>query len=185
MRHRLAVIAPLVLAVANAHAQRSAPPFLSVPQPVDTQSSTLMLSVGLGLGLGLAGFLVGGAAGYGLSSGCSEDWCQLPGVFVGAAAGGTFGMALGVHLGNRRQGNLALDCLAGAGVWGVGFVTLVLWSGWKPPATSVLAWAIPTVQLITTILVEQATARSRAGPAKVSVVPDGNGGVALDLGVPF
>ena len=187
MHNRLTILAPLVfVAVAAAHAQRLAPPFVSIYQQADTQPSTLLASTGAGIGLGVVGFVAGGAAGYGLSRNCSGgELCQLPAMFFGAAAGGTIGMALGVHLGNRRQGNLAIDVLAGAGVWGIGITTLVLTSGWKPPATTVLAVAVPVAQLVTTVLVEQATSRPRTVQTSVSNVPDGHGGAMLVLGVPF
>src|SRR5204863_1465661 len=158
MRHRLSILAPLALvAVAAAQAQRLAPSPVSLPQPADTEPSTVLASVGAGLGLGVVGFLAGGAAGLGLSHNCSGELCQLPAMFFGAAAGGTLGMALGVHLGNGRRGNLATDCLAGAGVWGIGMTTLLLTGGWKPTGTTVLAVAVPVAQLVTTVLVEQAT----------------------------
>ncbi len=187
MHNRLTMFAPLVLiAMSVAQAQQLEPSLVSIAPQDESERSTLPASIGLGIGLGAAGFLVGGAAGYGLSSGCSGDvFCHLPAVFFGAAAGGTFGMALGVHLGNRRRGNLAIDCLAGAGVWTIGIVTLVTTSQWKPPATTVLAIAVPVAQLVTTVWVEQATSRPRAGPTSLSIVPDGHGGAAFVLSVPF
>jgi hypothetical protein len=186
MHNRLTILAAMVfVTVSAAHAQRLARPYVSISQQADTQPSTLLASTGAGIGLGLVGFVAGGAAGYGLSSNCSGELCQLPAMFFGAAAGGTLGMALGVHLGNRRQGNLAIDFLAGAGVWGIGITTIVLTGGWKPPTTTVAAVAVPVAQLVTTVLVEQATSRPRTVQTSVSLVPDGHGGAMLVLGVPF
>ncbi|HJQ65615.1 MAG TPA: hypothetical protein VJ816_04520 [Gemmatimonadales bacterium] len=186
MPNRLTILAPMVcVAAAAAHAQRLAPPFVSIAQQADTQPSTLLASTGAGLGLGVVGFFAGGAAGYALSSNCRGELCQLPAMFFGAAAVGTFGMALGVHLGNRRQGNLAIDFLAGAGVWGIGITTIVLTGGWKPPTTTVAAVAVPVAQLVTTVLVEQATSRPRTVQTSLSIVPDGHGGAVFALGVPF
>src|SRR5215510_8513526 len=160
MRRCLPMLALLIVAtVSTAPAQRLTP-FNAVFQRTDTPPNTTLASFGAGAGLGIAGLLAGGAAGYALASSCSghaENYvCFVPAIFLGAAAGGTFGMALGAHLGNRRQGNLAIDCLAGLGVWTIGIVTLVGTSTWKPPATTVLAVAVPVAQLVTTVLVEQA-----------------------------
>ena len=90
------------------------------------------LVIGAGTGLGLVGFVVGGIAAVAITGNRTGDgiWDLEP-LFYGAAAGGTLGMALGVHLGNKRRGNLALDIVTGAAIWGAG-IGIVTASDWQP-----------------------------------------------------
>jgi hypothetical protein len=140
-------------------------------QYVDTeQQQSASKAVGFGVLLGGVGFLAGGAVGYAIASSCQagtpnpDDWCAVEGTLIGAAIGGTSGMALGVHLGNGRRGSLALDLLTGAAVWGLG---IGIAAGAKPDWGSPLFWTlslgIPVGQLAATVAVERAVGRSRGG----------------------
>ena len=71
--------------------------------------------------------------------------------------GGTLGMALGVHIGNGRRANLALDFLTASAVWGAGVGLVFLLEEFKEGATTqeqeelkegqaVILLAIPVVQ---------------------------------------
>jgi hypothetical protein len=159
---------------------------LGVQQQTPQDQGSAAASIGAGIGLGVAGFLAGGLIGSGSASNCtSSDFCQLEAAFYGAAAGGTFGMALGVHLGNGRRGNLALDFLTGALVWGAG-IGIAAASNSETGYTVAFV-TIPIVQLVTTVVVERAVGRSRSrrGDIRVAAVPRVSGGAALAASVAF
>jgi hypothetical protein len=175
MRSVLFALAPpllLLIPVPAAHAQSLAP--AAARQRGAEDQGSAGGSIVAGLGLGLAGFLVGGLTAASTVKDCphSEGPCspQLEAAFYGAATGGTFGMALGVHLGNHRRGNLALDFLTGAAVWGAG-IGIAAASGWDTGVTLGAVVAIPIIQLATTVKVERAVGRSRARRLSVFVVP--------------
>lgn len=133
-------------------------------------------SIGAGIGLGVVGFAAGAFAALVMTQDCTEVDC-LEAAFYGAAAGGTFGMALGVHLGNKRRGSLALDFVTGTAIWGAG-IEIAEASNWDDTVTGVAFVAIPNAQLASTVAVERATGRSRLrGPrVNISVVPRFDGG---------
>jgi hypothetical protein len=133
-----------------------------------------------GAGLGVVGFAIGGLAAAVLFSGCDTEYCELEAGFYGAAALGTFGMAYGVHLGNARRGNLALDFLTGAAVWTAGIVALSALD-WDESAKRIAFVGIPIVQLVATMSVESSVARKRAEAPGISVgmMRQSDGGVAL------
>ncbi len=146
-------------------------------------------SIGAGVGLGLAGWAAGGFTASYLAKDCSDhedDYCQLTAFLIGAAVGGTFGMALGVHVGNDRRGSLALDFLSGALVWGTG-IGLAWATGWDEEVTTAAAITVPIAQLAVTVLVERATGRSRAGNRTVGIAifPQQNGRTGLGASVKF
>lgn len=183
------LVSMLVLAlVTPGHAQRLTPPRLvSSPLPPQARQASAGSAVGAGIGLGLAGFLVGGLTGVAITHNCTGDeYCGLEGAFLGAAAGGTFGMALGVHLGNKRRGSFVLDFFTGAAVWGAG-IAIASGSEWDNTTTTAAFVAIPIAQLVTTVLVERAVSRSRSAqrPATVSIVPRGTGGATLFATIRF
>jgi hypothetical protein len=127
-------------------------------------------AVGLGVLLGGAGVLAGGVVGYAIASSCQgstpnpDDWCAVEGTLIGAAIGGTSGMALGVHLGNGRRGSLALDLLTGAAVSALGVgVAAGTRPDWGSPLFWTLSLGIPVVQITATVAVERAVGRSRGG----------------------
>ena len=137
---------------------------------------------GLGIGLGLTGFLSGAFAGHALTRGCGakDGACNFEAIFYGAAAGGTFGMALGVHLGNMRQGNLGLDFLTGAAIWGAG-IGIAAASQWNEPVGIGAFIVIPIAQLFATVAVERAIGKKRSSNQRVnfSVSPQVNGGAVI------
>ncbi len=116
-----------------------------------------------GLGLGAVGFVAGGGAAlYVADRFCSpyDDYCPLGYGLVGAAAGASLGMALGVHLGNDRRGSYFIDALTGAAIWGLG-IALTAGTGWDESAP-LMAILIPVAQITATVAVERSVARSRA-----------------------
>ena len=137
--------------------------------------------------MGLGGFFAGGLVGLALTSGCQgDDYCGLEGFLIGAAVGGTLGMAVGVHLGNDRRGSFPLDFLTGAGIWGIGIGAAAL-TDWDDTATLIAAIGVPIVQLLGTVAVERATGRSRArssaGLVSLYVGPQPGGGAVLAASV--
>jgi hypothetical protein len=143
-----------------------------------------------GAGLGMVGFGVGGLVGYSaFSNHCShafDDFCGLEEFFLGAAVGGTFGMAVGVHLGNRRRGSLAKDFLAGALVWGAGIGYLAA-TRWDSEFSTIVLFTNPLLQLGLTTSVERSEGRKRerSQSLKVALVPRPHGlGFAASLPLP-
>lgn len=137
--------------------------------------------------LGLGGFFAGAYVGSRSANSCSGDDCGLEGAFYGAAIGGTFGMALGVHVGNRSRGNLGYDALIGAAVWTGGMV-LGSAAHWNGTAATYVLVGIPIVQMIATISIERAEGRRRdqkeqTGPS-VSIIPRSHGGT-LSISMPL
>ena len=137
--------------------------------------------------LGLGGWVAGGIIGVAAQGDCYELDC-LGGFILGAAAGGTVGVALGTHLGNRRRGSFPLDVLSGAAVWGASLGAFYLVGHDLDEPASVAVWIIePILQFVTTVAVERATGRARSrrqGP-QVSVIPQRDGRFALGLSVSF
>jgi len=161
------VLLAMVLTVGQA---QSRPDSVPVTRPLLT-----------GAGLGVAGFFAGGYTGVLLSRGCdSHEYCSLEAAFYGAAAGGTLGLALGVHLGNRRRGSFALDFLTGAAVWGAG-IGLAAVSDWDDTVVWTAFVLVPIAQLASTVAVERAVGRSRSRgrTAAFTVVPTGPRGALL------
>ena len=115
-------------------------------------------------GLGVLGWGAGALAGHLVQGDCFEDFCDFEGIFYGGAAGGGLGLALGAHLGNRRRGNFLLDVVASGAVWGVGYGLIRSFAD-RDDGTGVALTAIllPPTQLLTTVLVERASGRARAG----------------------
>ena len=78
----------------------------------------------------------------------------------GGAIGGTTGLALGVHLGNRCRGNFLLGFLASAATWGAGIgIAAALYDGDDFTSAFVVLLALPIVQTGVTVAVERATGR--------------------------
>lgn len=156
-------------------------------RPAQHQGS-IAPAIGAGIGLGAVGFLVGGWTAYSLPGPCEgeDDRCVVA-AFWGAAAGGTFGMALGVHLGNHRRGNLGLDFLTAGAVWGLGIGIALDWFDAKDTAVNLAFVTIPIAQLAATVAVERAVGRARLRDRdlRVSVVPHGGSGATLAASVAF
>jgi hypothetical protein len=118
-----------------------------LPSQTHAPPGSLGATVGGGIALGAAGLLLGGLIGASAVD-CYE--CEMAGAFYGSVTGATLGMALGVHLGNKRQGSFVADLLVGAVVSGAG--TLVLMSSETPDGWLV---ALPIVQLAGMVAVER------------------------------
>ena len=147
-------------------------------EPSVQEQGSALASFGAGLGLGLVGFTAGALAAFKMAEDCSShEFCELAAAFYGAAAGGTFGMALGVHLGNKRRGNFAVDFVTGAAIWGAG-IGLAAASDWDDTVTGVAFVMIPIAQLVSTVAFERAIGRSRSRRRRVNVslVPRVDGG---------
>lgn len=181
-----AVVALLILAAPALGAQRLSPPPANEGFPAEPNVSHPLLA---GAGLGAAGFLAGALVGYStVRSRCNqfpEDFCGLPESFYGAAIGGTFGMAVGVHLGNRRRGNLGVDFLTGAAIWAVG-IGVVAASDWDGVAGVAAFIAVPIAQLAATTAIERSIGRKheRARGATVSLIPTRRG-IGLSASMPL
>ena len=129
------------------------------PNQARQDQGSLAGAILLGGLLGAGGFAAGALIGSAASDECehADALCIEAAAFFGAAGGGTFGMALGVHLGNRRQGNLALDFLTAAAVWGAGIFAAILADSDRADVAILIA--IPIVQLGATVAVERAAGR--------------------------
>lgn len=141
-----------------------------------------------GAGFGVIGWAGGALVGVLLSgSFCSGDeYCALSGALLGGAAGGTFGIAYGVHHANERRGNLALDIVTAAGVWTAGIIVASA-TGYDEPLGRVIFLTVPLVQIGTAVAVEKAVARKRvqSGDLSIRVVPALDGSVGLIVSATF
>jgi hypothetical protein len=137
-------------------------------QPTRGGERSLIRSILFGALAGAGGFYVGGLLGSKLSDECDDayDLCLEEGTVLGAAGGGTLGLAVGVHMGNGRQGSLGKDLLVASGIWAVG-VALALGLSDASEETSVgILVAIPILQLGATVAVERAAGRRRSAEQK-------------------
>jgi hypothetical protein len=131
--------------------------------------------------LGLAGFALGAYIGGHQGRNCSCDGeGGLEQAFYGAAIGGTAGMALGIHLGNRRRGNFLIDFVTAGAIWGGG---MALGSAlhWRGEAPLIILTGIPIAQLAITTSVERANGRAHdreSAAATVRILPAPGGGMA-------
>jgi hypothetical protein len=82
------------------------------------------------------------------------------------------GMALGVHVGNRRRGSFGLDVLTGAAVWGAAGIVIAAAGGWDQDL-GFMVFAVPITHLATTVAVERAVGRSRARRVRPEGSPRG------------
>ncbi len=142
---------------------------------------------GAAAGIGALGFVAGGLAASQVDQDCEDLGC-LEAPFYGAALLGTIGVAVGAHLGNGRRGNLGLDLLTSAGIWGLGIGPIIASQSGDDLAVAMFL-AVPIVQVLLTTEVERATGRARvrqsAERLSVSLVPLAGrlgSGVALRLG---
>lgn len=139
-------------------------------------------SVAAGLGVGAVG-LIGGAA-FGASLAANRDFGALMGAYLGAAVGMSMGMAIGVHVGNRQRGDAGRTFLAGLGF---SLVAPLLLGYAIDDASADLFLLVPLTQVWVMTAVERTTARSRLRDRRwsVGIGPDGNGRVALGVGLRF
>jgi hypothetical protein len=110
-----------------------------------------------GLAGGVVGFFAGGYAGAMAGGGdrvCGDDACGLEEAVWGATAGVSTLIPLGVHLANGRRGNygaeLAASLLVGAAGLGLAYNS----------NNGVPLLLVPVGQIVTSMLIERATARN-------------------------
>ena len=129
----------------------------SVPRDSVVRAHPAKMVVG-GLIGGAAGLYLGGVFGANLSGGGLSgndvgggSWNDLGNALLFGAIGESLGMALGIHVANKRQGSYWRDAIA---VAGTGFILLI------PAAAIDNAWVIiPVAQLWSGIVVERRTTR--------------------------
>lgn len=130
----------------------------SVPRDSVVRTHPAKMVVG-GLIGGAAGLYLGGVFGANLSGGglSANDvsgggsWNDLGNALLFGAIGESLGMALGIHVANKRQGSYWRDAVA---VAGTGLILLI------PAAAIDNAWVIiPVAQLWSGIVVERRTTR--------------------------
>jgi hypothetical protein len=109
-----------------------------------------------GLLAGTAGFFAGAlVAGSIVEDSCdNEDLsCLLSGIAYGAVAGEVVTAPVGMHLGNRRRGNLPLGLAASAGFGAVGLASAAAVDDPWPLVPAAVA------QMVVGVLLERKTAR--------------------------
>jgi hypothetical protein len=109
-----------------------------------------------GLGGGTMGFFGGGLIGWGVGGGnsiCRDDACGLEGAAYGAVIGESLLLPLAVHLADHRHGSYWLSLIASAGIGAVGILAINATNDASPLI------AVPIAQIISSILIERATAR--------------------------
>jgi len=162
MRISALVVCVLLLSGSAAHAQA---PYrstsfeiaalrtpLTVPQPV----ANGRMAIG-GLALGAIGFFGGGFAGALLFQSEDDDPDGLDALerfAVGAVIGETALLPFGVHLANKRQGNLLPALLASAAITGA---SLAIATSGEDQIEVLIP--VPIIQLVAAIVIERATTR--------------------------
>jgi hypothetical protein len=106
-----------------------------------------------GVALGAAGLFGGALVGDRFQRFPCEDCIE--GAFYGALAGESLAIPLGVHLADRRRGNLAPALAASLGIGALGLGAAALTDEWG------ILLAIPVVQVAASIGIERHTARAR------------------------
>jgi len=119
----------------------------------ETHPATLAFAGAVGGAIGLLG---GAIAGAKITEDDCEDCALLGGVY-GAVAGGSTGLALGVHLANGSRGRFLPSLLTSLALGGAGLGMAVL------SDTPEIMIAVPVAQLVSTILIERSTS-SRPSP---------------------
>jgi len=152
----------------------------------DTNSPDLvpaMTPVANGILLGSAGILLGGAVGVSLTQGCNwDEFCELRGAFWGASAGWTFGVAAGIHSGNRYQGSFGLTLLTSTLIGGFGAVMAAGGDG-----SPMVFFLFPPLQVVSTAIVERSGTKPRVkeGQPRVSFGPTPDGRWMVATGFTF
>ena len=145
--HR-ALLAALLLA---------APADLRAQQRAETASTERLVLYGVGggaVGLLAGGFLGAAVGGRDLLNRCDfEQWvCALHASLAGAVIGESAGLALGVHLGNHRQGRY-LPAMLTSLLIGAAGAALAL--ELEDPEAPFILTLTPALQLVATILIER------------------------------
>jgi hypothetical protein len=127
----------------------SAPAELRLHSLPRSRDNTAALVLG-GVAGAAVGMLVGGVAGVKSYEGHCED-CFLPGLFYGAAAGGSAALPLGVHVANGRRGSYGTSLLASLAIGGAGVGLAAATDEYG------VLLAVPVVQLVSAVLIERRT----------------------------
>jgi hypothetical protein len=120
--------------------------------PADAVDAGKMIGGGLLLGVG--GLIGGALIGQHFEGSPCED-CIL-GAFIGAVAGESLAIPFGVHLGNRRRGDVGPALAASLGIAAAGLGAAVL------SREGGVLLAIPVLQIAASIAIERHTAAGRS-----------------------
>lgn len=132
-------------------AERISTPITQQDAPVSNTRMVLGGLAGGAVGL-VAGGLLGAVIGNDDDS--EEGWVDaLQGAVIGGTIGESAGIALGVHLANRRRGSLPLELVASTAIGVIGL--LVLYENQSPPIAPILLAATPAAQLASVIAIER------------------------------
>ena len=157
----LGVVAPLPAQTRTLSTPESYLGVLAAPMRLQAPPGSPGASIGGGITLGITGWALGAVVGNKVANCKTDDGpCQLNAFLGGRRAGGTLGMALGVHLGNSRRGSFLKDCFVGALVWGVGMGIVV--ASRNQAAFGVALLAVPAAQLAAMVAVERKAGTARA-----------------------
>ncbi|HKK45289.1 MAG TPA: hypothetical protein VJ964_07200 [Balneolaceae bacterium] len=99
---------------------------------------------------GIVGFVAGGELGDLIDSkNCDEDewFCGIGGFIIGGLIGESFGIPLGVHLGNGRKGDFGKELLVSYGIASTGLALSFV-------TNSPIVGAVPFIQLGVTLTIE-------------------------------
>jgi hypothetical protein len=107
-----------------------------------------------GILLGAGGLFAGALLGDRMQSYPCEDCIE--GAFYGAMLGESVAIPLGVHLGDRRQGNAGTALAASLGIGLLGLGAAAATDEWR------LLLVIPVAQVASSIAIERHTALDRA-----------------------
>ena len=140
---------------------RFAPPLEREQEQRQPPEPSLARPILFGALLGTVGWAAGTATALAtFDPPCSDFGCGFKEFLLGGAIGGTTGLSLGVHLGNRRRGNFLLDFLASAATWGAGIgVAAAVYDDTDFTSAFVVLLALPIIQTGVTVAVERATGR--------------------------
>lgn len=152
-----ALVILFVMTMIPAFAQAQAPVriqrFRVEPPAAEVRTASTPVMVAGGVGAGAIGFFAFGYLGAAIANhaGSYDDLDALVGAMAGATLGESVMLPVGVHLVNRRRGNLLPAMLVSTGI-GVGAMTLAF--------ASDNAYVLPAAlvgQLVSSILIEKAT----------------------------
>lgn len=148
-------------------ARRHRDPAAEATTPAEAVKTTYTgRAIAYGLGAGLVGFFAGALIGAEVHEGEGE-LVDLAAAVVGGSILGGLILPLGVHLGNRRQGNLPLVMAAsvatGLAGWGAAWVA----------NDGHVALLTPALQIVASILVETATTPASTSPPQPTDPPPG------------
>src|SRR5687768_633997 len=124
---------------------------LLLEQPGGRPAGWLVVGGVGGGGVGMIGGMIIGALMDGPADEDCIDFCFGPGLILGTLVGEVAGVALGVHLANRRRGSLPIGLLTSAG--------LVILGGLVALEAPEVFLFIPVAQIIGSIQVERITGR--------------------------